>query len=260
MRLKNTFISVFLILIIFISWNTYFDTYAIELNSNSLLETTIAFGSLKFLEALLSLASNTPFLGALFEPIISFLSYISNLFFLSLLSLSLQKVILIFMQSYILNSILTIIIFVYIINKFLNFLSVENSNKLGYIVSIVIFFRFSIIIMTFLTISFENGIKSYQKQIAEEKIVYLASKIESYEKLLLENNQTIEDKEKNSFWFGSLKNKSELALKNLKTYTKDLLEAYTLLVALFLFRNLILPLIFLWIFYKFITSMFRNPK
>ncbi|OCL86521.1 hypothetical protein [Arcobacter porcinus] len=49
MRPKNFFIYIILILIIFISWNRYFDIYTIELNSNYLLETTIAFASLKFL-------------------------------------------------------------------------------------------------------------------------------------------------------------------------------------------------------------------
>lgn len=252
---KSTIVSILLLATIFVAWLTYLDIYAVELNSKSLLETTISFASLKFLETILSLASNTPFLGVALEPLKEFLSWISSLFFLSLLSLSLQKVILIFAQSYILNTILTIFVLLYIANSFFAFLNLENGRKIALSVAILIFFRFSLVIITFLTIFVESEIKAYQ-ELSSNKIEILSSKIENYEELIISNS---EESQKSS-WFSSFKDKSKLALENIKEYSKELLEAYTLLVVLFLFRNLILPLIFLWIFYRLLISFFTKKE
>ncbi len=317
-----------------LAWLNVLDKAAYVINLESLKETAIVFGSLKLFESVIGLASNMPIIGGLLEPLKEFVGQMSWVMLISLMSLGLQKVIIVFMQSFIINAILTLSVFFFIFIKIKNTFSIEFTNKVLRIVFLLIFLRFAIPLMTFAVISVESGVQSMKAEVSEErmqklqdkitsinqsseddkklekekelKIASLESKIETLEterkqvkeeikvikkgdKTLLESATTIfeeqdaktkeqigkkEEKiqsinneikviekeidDSDSFLNFGIKHKTDAILAKIKSSSEEMFDAFITLVVLFLFKNVLLPILFIWGLAKLVDKAFNT--
>lgn len=121
---SNIFIFSILTFLTCLAWLNILDKAAYVMNLESLKETAIVFGSLKIFESVIGLASGIPIIGGLFEPLKEFVGQMSWVMLISLMSLGLQKVLIVFMQSFIVNAILTLSVFFFIFIKIKNTFSI----------------------------------------------------------------------------------------------------------------------------------------
>ena len=315
-----------------LSWLGYFDQMAYLMNSDSLRETTVAFVTIKAFSAIISFANNLTLIGSIFEPINEFLDRMSLVMLISLMSLGLQKILLVVLQSFIVNFIISFILFIIIVNKITTILSDNWSNKLLKLTIILVVIRFSIPMMSFMIYSMEISTKNIQQEASQERVDILKNrlleidnytkksekdklkkytedkniqtKINDFNKQILENEQKIKtikysnnglinkaiafvsisslSKEKqsqilviknntsylrkqilihrkkiNTNFFNPL-NSIKTALINLEATTKELLDVFITSTILFLFKNLIFPLLFMWGLAKLVDGSFKT--
>lgn len=341
---KDILISGILILFAGLAWFSILDEVAYTMNLKSLEEATIAFGTIKVMESIISLANNIPLIGAILTPIKEFLQQVSWVMLISLMSLGLQKVIIVAMQSFIINGLLSFSVFLVVINKIKVIFSSEFSDKLLKITFLLLFIRFAIPFMTFAITSLESGTAKMQQEVSQERMQKLQEKLSNIDTLLLDDKKMKEAKEKkvleledkiknlkkernqntdeiksiesdesnkvkkqdtslldkmnvfsspelndnakqnialktkrnedinkemkmieadidaNTKWFEgfNLKPKLDAALANMKTYLDELFDTLITMAILFLFKNVVFPILFIWGLSKLVDRTFNT--
>ena len=325
-----------LILIIAIAWMGILDKQAYELNLQSLRETSTTFVLIKSFDALITFAKNIPMIGNLISPYKDFLDRMSWVMLVSIMSLGLQKIIIIAMQSIFINMILTLNFVAIIVNKMLSIFSETWNKKLIKLMLVLMFIRFAIPFATFSIHSIETTAYTKQAQISKERIEKLqyelinienmvkeskASKLEKEQhnkllndkivllkkekqehereiKRLKENGHTelldkvtsifeslpedtkkqiklkearidqinidmksLKDEIDNSFsstTFTNIKAKIKTLIVNLNSTMENMFDVFLTSVALFLFKNVIFPLLFIWALAKVVDGIFNT--
>lgn len=184
-----------LLLLMLLAWLTVIDKIAYELNIESLKETSAAFVALKVFDSLITLAKDLPFIGNMFAPYKDFLDRMSFVMLISFLSLGLQKVILVAMQSFIVNFVLSINILVVIINGITNFLSENTARKLLKLAILMLFIRFAIPLLTFVIVSIQTETDIMSTKMHQERIELLQKKLINISKLAEEDELQKQQKE-----------------------------------------------------------------
>lgn len=218
-KLTKKDILIFSILIFFtcLAWLSILDKAAYSMNIDSLKETSIAFGSIKLLESVISLANNIPFVGAILTPLNEFLGQISGIMLIALMSLGLQKVIIVVMQSFIINAILTISVLFFIVNKMNAIFPNDFTDKFLKFIFLLLFIRFAIPLMTFAVMSIESGVQKMQTEVSAERIQKLQDNIANINKLVQDDKNIEKEREQK---ITSLKSNIEI-LDNEKNQVKD---------------------------------------
>jgi hypothetical protein len=175
---------ILLLILVIIAWLSTIDDIAYAMNIESIKNTTGAFVIIKAFNALISLAQNIPFLGAIMTPYDDFLNRMSWVMLISLMSLGLQKIIIISVQSFLVNFILSLSLVVLILNKFKTFLSHTASKKAFKLFLLLLFIRFSIPLMTLTITSIENTTYERQTKVSQQRVAELQDKLMGIQDLL----------------------------------------------------------------------------
>jgi len=186
-------LGVILVMVI-LAWTSIIDTTAYNMNIESLKATSGAFVVIKAFNALVSLAENIPFLGAIMSPYTDFLDRMSWVMLISLMSLGLQKVIIVSVQSFIVNAILTSVFIIVAVNKLHNFLSLAKAQVTFKILIVMLLIRFSIPFMTFMITSIEHSIYQVQEEVSQERITALEEKLTAINDLLADDKKLQDEK------------------------------------------------------------------
>ncbi len=187
---KKNILSLVLILVVVVSWTSILDKQAYILNIESLKESSSAFVILKAFDAVISFAENIPLIGKILSPYDDFVERMSFVMLLSVMSLGLQKVIIIAMQSFLINGIITLSSGVVLFNQYKQILSVDWANKLFKLLLVLIAIRFAIPFMTFAISSIETKTYEIQSEISQERIEKLQTKVYNI-KNMLSNDEKI---------------------------------------------------------------------
>ncbi len=222
LSLNNKILYSFFIIAMLLAWVGGIDKMAYELNIQSLKETLVAFLALKEVDALMTVAKSFPYIGHMLLPYKNFFDHMSYIMLISFLSLGLQKVILVVMQSFIVNFILSINVIVVVANGVNKFLSYETSRKAFKLLIIILFIRFAIPLQTFAAMSIQSEIAHMSTQAHHEKINKLEEKIVNVKGLIKENK---DEKDKNKMEIISLDTKKgnlEKTNKSLESNIKSI--------------------------------------
>jgi hypothetical protein len=228
---KELVLFTFLIFFACVAWISILDKAAYSMNLDALKETTSAFVLLKSIDALISVFNNIPVVGAILTPYNDFLDKMSFVMLISLMSLGLQKVMIVSFQSFFVNAILSFSVLFIVANKFMNLVSSEWAEKILKFTFIVLFIRFAIPLMTFSIVSIEIGTKQMQAEISQERIIKLQEKISNINEMIMNKENAEKEKE---IKINALKNKIELLnkekdeikieIKSIKNGDKTILE------------------------------------
>ena len=171
------FMYILLLVLVVIAWLSTIDNIAYAMNIESIKSTTGAFVIIKAFNALISLAQNIPFLGAIMTPYDDFLDRMSWVMLISLMSLGLQKIIIISVQSFLVNLVLSLSLVVLIANKFKTFLSKNATKKAFKLFLLLLFIRFSIPLMTLTITSIESSTYEMQTKVSQQRVLELQDKL-----------------------------------------------------------------------------------
>ena len=177
-------------LFVMLAWLSVIDNVAYTMNLESIKSTTGAFVIIKAFNALISLAQNIPFLGAIMTPYNDFLDRMSWVMLISLMSLGLQKVIIVAVQSFIVNILLSISFVVLVINQLKTFLSEATTKKALKLFFLLLLLRFSIPLMTLTITSIESNIYTMQTEVSQQRVIELQDKLMDIQALLSNNQKT----------------------------------------------------------------------
>lgn len=208
--------SLFIIAML-LAWVSVIDKMAYELNIQSLKETLVAFLALKEVDALMTVAKSFPYIGHILLPYKNFFDHMSFIMLISFLSLALQKVILVIMQSFIINFILSINVIVVVANGVNKFLTYETSRKAFKLLIIMLFIRFAIPLQTFAAMSIRSGIASMSTQMHQERINGLEEKIMDIRGLIKENKDEKDRNKMEIISLGTKKGNLEKTNKSLES-------------------------------------------
>ncbi|WP_321468881.1 hypothetical protein [Halarcobacter sp.] len=263
----NKFLLTFLSFIaLFIALSFSIDESAKALIDDSFKEAVIVFGSAKALNAVISLAQGTelslPFvvvaIGEVLDPINDLVEQFALVMLASLTSLGIQKILLGFVTNEIYNAILLIFIIIFNIWLFKRFKKDEGLRGLFFKVTFVLLFlRFAIPMISYVNdISYNYFVKpEYNIEKLNENIVRVKNNVSEVTK------KTIEQKENNTFLEKVMeKFDSNYYEKKIDEYTVavDNSSEYIIdLIIVFIFQTIILPIVFLFILYFFIKSIFN---
>ncbi len=186
---KDIILYIILILLVAGAWLSVIDSTAYTMNLESLKSTTGAFVIIKAFNALISLAKNIPFLGAIMTPYNDFLDRMSWVMLMSLMSLGLQKVIIVAVQSFIVNFILSLSLVVLIANKIKTFLSETNAKNTFKLFLLLLLVRFSIPLMTLTITSMESSIYQMQTQVSQQRVMELQDKLMDIQNILSDDKK-----------------------------------------------------------------------
>ena len=175
---------ILLLILVVIAWLSTIDNIAYAMNIESIKSTTGAFVIIKAFNALISLAQNIPFLGAIMTPYDDFLDRMSWVMLISLMSLGLQKIIIISVQSFLVNLVLSLSLVVLIANKFKTFLSKSATKKAFKLFLLLLFIRFSIPLMTLTITSIESSTYEMQTKVSQQRVLELQDKLIGIQDLL----------------------------------------------------------------------------
>ena len=170
--------------LVLLAWLSTIDSIAYTMNIESIKNTTGAFVVIKAFNALISLAQNIPFLGAIMTPYDDFLDRMSWVMLISLMSLGLQKIIIISVQSFLVNFILSLSLVVLIANKYKAFLSDSATRNAFKLFLLLLFIRFSIPLMTLTITSIETSTYEMQTKVSQERVLELQDKLMGIQELL----------------------------------------------------------------------------
>lgn len=182
--IKEILLYTLLSTIVIIAWLSTIDSIAYTMNLESMTSTTGAFVIIKSFNAIISLAQNIPFLGAMMTPYDDFLDRMSGIMLVSLMSLGLQKIIIIAVQSFILNFILSLSLIILIVNKLKVFLSVSATRNAFKLFLLLLFIRFSIPLMTLTITSIESSTYKMQTEVSQQRVLELQNKLMDIQNLL----------------------------------------------------------------------------
>jgi hypothetical protein len=173
-----------LFILVLLAWLSTIDDIAYAMNIESIKSTTAAFVVIKAFNALISLAQNIPFLGAIMTPYDDFLDRMSWVMLISLMSLGLQKIIIISVQSFLVNTVLSLSLVVLIANRFITFLSLNATKKAFKLFLLLLFIRFSIPLMTLTITTIESSTYEMQTKVSQQRVLELQDKLMGIQDLL----------------------------------------------------------------------------
>lgn len=262
-------LSIFTISAVFIAITFAIDTTAKTLVDDSFSQAIIVFGSAKALNAVISLAQGTelslPFfvvaIGEVLDPVNDLVEQFSLVMLASMTSLGIQKIFLNFVTNEIYNYLLLVLVIVLNIWLYKRF---RNDNKLRDIffkvVFVLLFLRFAIPIISYVNdISYNYFVKEeYNIERLNENIVKVKEDVSRV------NQETLQAKKESSI-FDKIVEKfdSEYYSKKVQEYTDavDNSSEYIIdLIIVFIFQTIFLPILFLFILYWFIKSIFNMKQ
>ncbi|WP_417328315.1 hypothetical protein [Halarcobacter sp.] len=262
-------LSIFTISAVFIAITFAIDTTAKTLVNDSFSQAIIVFGSAKALNAVISLAQGTelslPFfvvaIGEVLDPVNDLVEQFSLVMLASMTSLGIQKIFLNFVTNEIYNYLLFVLVIVLNIWLYKRF---RNDNKLRDIffkvVFVLLFLRFAIPMISYVNdISYNYFVKEeYNIERLNENIVKVKEDVSRV------NQETLQEKKESSI-FDKIVEKfdSEYYSKKVQEYTDavDNSSEYIIdLIIVFIFQTIFLPILFLFILYWFIKSIFNMKQ
>jgi len=259
-------LSIFTISLVFLGISFTIDGNAKQLIDDSFTQAIIVFGSAKALNAVISLAQGTelslPFfvvaIGEVLDPVNDLVEQFSLVMLASMISLGIQKIFLNFVTNGIYNYILFFMVIVFNIWLYKRF---KKDNKLRDIffkvVFVLLFLRFAIPM-----ISYVNDI-SYNYFVKEEYNIEKLNKsiVKVKDDVSRVNEDTLQAKTQSSIF-------DKIVEKFDKDYYSDKIEEYTKavdnsseyiidLIIVFVFQTIFLPILFLFVLYWFVKSIFK---
>lgn len=245
------------------------DDNAKRLVDDSFKQSVIVFGSAKALNAVISLAQGTelnlPFVivavGEILDPINDLVEQFSLVMLASMVSLGIQKILLNFVTNDIYNYILFTFVIVFNIWLFKRFTNDERLRDLFFkITFILLFLRFAIPMIGYVNeVSYNYFVKpQYNINELNQDILKVKDDVSKI------NQETITQKEESSF-FNKVMEKFDSSYyeKKVNDYKEavDNSSQYIIdLIIVFIFQTILLPIIFLYLLYAFVKSIFNMRK
>ncbi|WP_320036059.1 hypothetical protein [Halarcobacter sp.] len=251
---------------LFIALSFTIDETAKTMVDESFKQAVVVFGSAKALNAVISLAQGTelnlPFvvvaIGEVLDPINDLVEQFALVMLASLTSLGIQKILLGFVTNEIYNVTLFIFVLTFNIWLFKRFKKDEGLRTLFFkITFVLLFLRFAIPMISYVNdISYNYFVKpEYNIEKLNENIVKVKNNVSEVTK------NTIKQKENNSFLEKVIeKFDSNYYEKKIDAYTNavDNSSEYIIdLIIVFIFQTIVVPIVFLFILYFFIKSIFN---
>lgn len=262
-------ILIFSILALILSFSFVIDIKGKELIDESFTQAVLVFGSAKALNAVISLAQGTelslPFftlaIGEVLDPINDLVEQFALVMLASLTSLGIQKILMGFVTSSIYNIILAICLVILNVWLFFRFAKDEKFRAYFFKIAIIlVFLRFAVPLMGYVNdVVYENFVKSqYNIEKLNENIIKVKDEVSEV------TRNTIEKKEEKSF-FSNITDKldSTFYTKKVDEYKNAVDNSSEYIVGLiiaFVFQTIFLPLVFLFILYGFIKTIFGLRK
>lgn len=242
------------------------DDNAKKLVDDSFKQSVIVFGSAKALNAMVSLAQGTqinlPFVtvavGEILDPINDLVEQFSLVMLVSMVSLGIQKILLNFVTTDIYNYLLFASIIIFNFWLFKRFTNDEKIRNLFFkITFILLFLRFAIPMMGYVNeVSYNYFVKpQYNIEELNKDILDVKDNVSKI------NQETITQKQDSSF-FNKVMEKFDSSYyeKKVDEY-KDAVDnssQYIIdLIIVFIFQTIFLPIIFLFLLYSFVKSIFN---
>ena len=245
------------------------DDNAKKLVDDSFKQSVIVFGSAKALNAVISLAQGTqinlPFVtvavGEILDPINDLVEQFSLVMLASMVSLGIQKILLNFVTTDIYNYLLFTSIIIFNFWLFKRLTNDEKIRNLFFkITFILLFLRFAIPMMAYVNeVSYNYFVKpQYNIEELNKDILEVKDNVSKI------NQETITQKQDSSFFNKVLEkfdssyyekkvNEYKDAVDNSSQYIIDL-------IIVFIFQTIFLPIIFLFLLYSFVKSIFNMRK
>ena len=242
------------------------DDNAKKLVDDSFKQSVIVFGSAKALNAVVSLAQGTqinlPFVtvavGEILDPINDLVEQFSLVMLVSMVSLGIQKILLNFVTTDIYNYLLFASIIIFNFWLFKRFTNDEKIRNLFFkITFILLFLRFAIPMMGYVNeVSYNYFVKpQYNIEELNKDILDVKDNVSKI------NQETINQKQDSSFlnkvmekfdssYYEKKVNEYKDAVDNSSQYIIDL-------IIVFIFQTIFLPIIFLFLLYSFVKSIFN---
>ncbi|AXH14001.1 hypothetical protein [Malaciobacter mytili] len=259
----------FTFIALFFALSLTIDENAKKLVDDSFTQAIVVFGSAKALNAVISLAQGTqldlPFvtvaIGEVLDPINDLVEQFSLIMLASMTSLGIQKILLNFVSNEIYNFVLIVLIIIFNLWLFKRFKKDEKLREIFFKTTfILLFLRFSIPLIGYINeVSYNYFVKpEYNIEKLNENIIKVKDEVSRV------NQETIMQKEQSSF-FEKIKEKFDskyyekkieeykVAVDNSSNYIVDL-------IIVFIFQTIFLPLLFLFILYGFIKSIFNMGR
>ena len=257
---------IFTLLALCLALSFTIDDNAKKLVDESFKQSVIVFGSAKALNAMISLAQGTqinlPFVtvavGEILDPINDLVEQFSLVMLASMVSLGIQKILLNFVTTDIYNYLLFTSIIIFNFWLFKRFTNDEKIRNLFFkITFILLFLRFAIPMMAYVNeVSYNYFVKpQYNIEELNQDILKVKDDVSKI------NQDTITQKEDSSFfnkvmekfdssYYEKKVNEYKNAVDNSSQYIIDL-------IIVFIFQTIFLPIIFLFLLYSFVKSIFN---
>ncbi len=257
---------IFTLLALCLALSFTIDDNAKKLVDESFKQSVIVFGSAKALNAVISLAQGTqinlPFVtvavGEILDPINDLVEQFSLVMLASMVSLGIQKILLNFVTTDIYNYLLFTSIIIFNFWLFKRFTNDEKIRNLFFkITFILLFLRFAIPMMAYVNeVSYNYFVKpQYNIEELNKDILEVKDNVSKI------NQETITQKQDSSFFNKVLEkfdssyyekkvNEYKDAVDNSSQYIIDL-------IIVFIFQTIFLPIIFLFLLYSFVKSIFN---
>ncbi len=244
------------------------DDNAKKLVDESFKQSVIVFGSAKALNAVISLAQGTelnlPFVivavGEILDPINDLVEQFSLVMLVSMVSLGIQKILLNFVTNDIYNYVLFASIIIFNFWLFKRFTNDEKLRDLFFkITFILLFLRFAIPMIGYVNeVSYNYFVKpQYNIEELNHDILKVKDDVSKI------NQETITQKDSSFFnkvmekfdssYYEKKVNEYKNAVDNSSQYIIDL-------IIVFIFQTILLPIIFLFLLYSFVKSIFNIRK
>ena len=257
---------IFTLLALCLALSFTIDDNAKKLVDESFKQSVIVFGSAKALNAMISLAQGTqinlPFVtvavGEILDPINDLVEQFSLVMLASMVSLGIQKILLNFVTTDIYNYLLFTSIIIFNFWLFKRFTNDEKLRNLFFkITFILLFLRFAIPMMAYVNeVSYNYFVKpQYNIEELNKDILEVKDNVSKI------NQETITQKQDSSFfnkvmekfdssYYEKKVNEYKDAVDNSSQYIIDL-------IIVFIFQTIFLPIIFLFLLYSFVKSIFN---
>ena len=257
---------IFTLLALCLALSFTIDDNAKKLVDESFKQSVIVFGSAKALNAVISLAQGTqinlPFVtvavGEILDPINDLVEQFSLVMLASMVSLGIQKILLNFVTTDIYNYLLFTSIIIFNFWLFKRFTNDEKTRNLFFkITFILLFLRFAIPMMAYVNeVSYNYFVKpQYNIEELNKDILEVKDNVSKI------NQETITQKQDSSFfnkvmekfdssYYEKKVNEYKDAVDNSSQYIIDL-------IIVFIFQTIFLPIIFLFLLYSFVKSIFN---
>ena len=257
---------IFTLLALCLALSFTIDDNSKKLVDESFKQSVIVFGSAKALNAVISLAQGTqinlPFVtvavGEILDPINDLVEQFSLVMLASMVSLGIQKILLNFVTTDIYNYLLFTSIIIFNFWLFKRFTNDEKIRNLFFkITFILLFLRFAIPMMAYVNeVSYNYFVKpQYNIEELNKDILEVKDNVSKI------NQETINQKQDSSFfnkvmekfdssYYEKKVNEYKDAVDNSSQYIIDL-------IIVFIFQTIFLPIIFLFLLYSFVKSIFN---